>query len=210
MSDAFEYRPKFVDIRASKKGAKTAARPEPAAKRACDHIGCKQPGAHKAPKSRDRQNEYWHFCLDHVAEYNRRWNYFSGMSDSEFEEYKAREEVGHRPTWTFRAAKGDRMAAAARGFQPGKRAADPFNMFNPDAAGAAPPPKASRRMTRLQTLALEVMSLEHTADGPQIRARYAELVKQWHPDSNGGDRGAESNLQRVVQAYQTLKSGGLV
>ena len=43
----------------------------------------------------------------------------------------------------------------------------------------------------------------------RVRARYAELVKRWHPDSNGGDRGAEENLQRVIKAYQTLKSGGL-
>jgi len=43
-----------------------------------------------------------------------------------------------------------------------------------------------------------------------IRARYADLVKRWHPDSNGGDRSAEANLQRVLKAYQMLKAGGLV
>ena len=57
---------------------------------------------------------------------------------------------------------------------------------------------------------MEALSLEETADGAAIRARYAELVKRWHPDSNGGDRGAEANLQRVLNAYQTLKAGGLV
>ena len=54
------------------------------------------------------------------------------------------------------------------------------------------------------------MSLDENADAARIRARYAELVKRWHPDSNGGDRGAEANLQRVLKAYQTLKAGGLV
>jgi DnaJ-class molecular chaperone len=54
------------------------------------------------------------------------------------------------------------------------------------------------------------MSLDENAQPAAIRARYAELVKRWHPDSNGGDRGAEANLQRVIKAYQMLKAGGLV
>ncbi len=54
------------------------------------------------------------------------------------------------------------------------------------------------------------MALEEGANSSQIRTRYAELVKRWHPDSNGGDRGAEANLHRVITAYQTLKAGGLV
>src|SRR5262249_7611042 len=148
--------------------------------------------------------------LEHAADYNRRWNYFSGMSDAEVADFHRQAETGHRPTWTFRAGRGDRMAAAAHNVRSGRRTSDPFGMFG---RGEAEPPQAkanARRLTHLQTLALEAMHLEETADGAQIRARYAELVKRWHPDSNGGDRGAEANLQRVVQAYQTLKAGGLV
>lgn len=211
MSETFAYRPKFVDIRVKKPAEGEAVKAAPKDKdRPCDHIGCAKPGAHRAPKSRERVNEYWHFCMEHVTEYNRRWNYFAGMTDAELAAYQAREEVGHRPTWTVRSGKGDRLSAAARGFQAGKRA-DPFGMFHssgPDAA--TPAPKVNRRLTRLQTLALEALSLDENADAPQIRARYAEQVKRWHPDSNGGDRGAEVHLQRVVQAYQTLKAGGLV
>jgi len=62
----------------------------------------------------------------------------------------------------------------------------------------------------MQAKALEELSLPETADGGQIRARYAELVKRWHPDANGGDRAAEANLHRVLAAYQTLKAAGLV
>jgi hypothetical protein len=205
MTDTFEYRPKFVDIRVKKPDAETIER-EPS-ERPCDHIGCDRPGLHRAPKGRDRVNEYWHFCFDHAADYNRRWNYFAGMSDSEFADYQAREEIGHRPTWSFRSGRLDRYSAAMRGFQAGRRA-DPFGMFG--SGVQAEPARPRRRLTRLQTLALEALSLDEAAEGGQIRARYAELVKRWHPDSNGGDRGAEANLQRVVQAYQTLKAGGLV
>jgi hypothetical protein len=203
MSNAFEYRPKFVDIRV-KRGAKTAARETDDAT-PCDHIGCARPGLHRAPKGRDNSNQFWHFCVEHAADYNKRWDYFSGMSDGEFKDYLAREEVGHRPTWTFRSGRLDRYSAAMRSARRG----DPFSLFGSGDPDAAPAPRA-RRLTRLQVMALEAMSLDENADAVTIRTRYADLVKRWHPDSNGGDRSAETNLQRVIKAYQHLKAGGLV
>lgn len=207
MSDTFAYRPKFVDIRVKKPGAAAVDR-EPA-DRPCDHIGCTRAGAHKAPKGRERENEFWHFCLQHASDYNKRWNYFAGMNDAELEDYQRKEETGHRPTWTFRGGRGDRLSAAMRNNKAGARA-DPFGMLGSGAATAEPVRAASRRLSRLQAQALETMSLDENAQPAAIRARYAELVKRWHPDSNGGDRGAEANLQRVIKAYQMLKAGGLV
>lgn len=212
MADTFSYRPKFVDIRVKKAGAKASVngpRPEEAATGRCDHVGCEKAGSHKAPKSREREGEFWNFCREHVTEYNRRWNYFSGMSDEELADYRRKEEIGHRPTWTFRGGRGDRIAAGGRA-KPGQRN-DAFGLFG--AGGAASHAEANRprkRITRVQGMALEVLQLDENADSAQIRARYAELVKRWHPDSNGGDRGAETNLQKVIKAYQALKSAGLV
>lgn len=208
MSASFEYRPKFVDIRVKKPDPATMER-EPE-ERPCDHVGCGRAGVHRAPKSRELAGQYWHFCFQHASDYNRRWNYFAGMSDAELADYQKREETGHRPTWTFRGGRGDRLSAAMRGFQAGRRS-DPFSFFGEAPsrpAGESARPR--RRLTRLQTMAFEALALEEGADSGQIRARYAELVKRWHPDSNGGDRGAEANLHRVITAYQTLKAGGLV
>jgi hypothetical protein len=207
MSASFDYRPKFVDIRVKKPDAATMARePED---RPCDHVGCQRAGAHRAPKGRDHAGQYWHFCFQHASDYNRRWNYFAGMSDAELADYQRREEIGHRPTWTFRGGRGDRLSAAMRGFQAGRRG-DPFGMFGDGPRPAAESVRPTRRLTRLQRLAFEALALEEGAEASQIRTRYAELVKRWHPDSIGGDRGAEANLHRVISAYQTLKAGGLV
>ncbi len=208
MTGTFKYRPKFVDISASKRGAtKVDKKPQG---RPCDHTGCDQIGEHRAPKARERNNEFWYFCTAHAADYNRRWNYFAGMSDTELAEYHKAAETGHRPTWSFRAAKNDRLSAAAQGVKSGKRRpADPFEMFGPD---GKPTPEAAprKKLTRLQKLSLEALDLDENADAATIRAKYAEQVKRWHPDSNGGDRAAEGRLQKVVHAYQTLKQGGLV
>lgn len=207
MSASFDYRPKFIDIRVKKPDAATvdrAPKDQP-----CDHVGCKRVGAHRAPKGREHEGQFWHFCLQHASDYNRRWNYFAGMSDAELADYQKKEETGHRPTWTFRGGKGDRISAAMRGQQAGRRS-DPFGMFGDAARPATEAVRPTRRYTRLQILAFEALALEEGADASQIRTRYAELVKRWHPDSNGGDRGAEANLHRVITAYQTLKAGGLV
>lgn len=204
MADTFNYRPRFVDIRVNKAGkARPAARDRAASDKPCDHVGCKSAGAHRAPKARGRENEYWWFCAEHVAEYNRRWNYFDGMSDTELKDFEAAERAGHRPTWTFRAARGDRISAAAQGMK-GKRS-DPLNILGSE------PEQAPRRrhLGRLQVLALEALNLDETADGEAVRARYAELVKRYHPDSNGGDRTTEAQLHKVVKAYQTLKAAKL-
>lgn len=207
MSDVFDYRPKFIDIRVKKPDPETAARAPQ--ERPCDHIGCSRAGAHRAPKGRDHKSQFWHFCAEHAAEYNKRWDYFAGMSDAELADYQKREETGHRPTWTFRSGRLDRASGAVRRGVRGAGGADPFGLFGQGDPGETAV-RQRRRLTRLQAKALDAMSLEENADAAQIRARYAELVKRWHPDSNGGDRGAEANLQRVLNAYQTLKAGGLV
>ena len=113
MTAAFEYKPKFVDIRVKKRDAGAAEARAPA-ERACDHVGCSHAGAHRAPKKREHNGEFWWFCLDHASDYNRRWNYFAGMSDAELAAYDRAEAAGHRPTWTFRAARGDRPDQGAR------------------------------------------------------------------------------------------------
>jgi len=56
---------------------------------------------------------------------------------------------------------------------------------------------------------LEVLDLDATATLHQIKARYKELVKRFHPDANGGDRGAEERLKKVIQAYGVLRASGL-
>ena len=71
---------KFFDsirIKPNKLSAKqqAAAREEAAM---CEWPDCKNKGPHRAPKGRENSKEYWHFCLNHVREYNQCYNFFSG------------------------------------------------------------------------------------------------------------------------------------
>ena len=186
-------------------------RPDPTVKartegeRACDHNGCERAGAHKAPKGRERENEFWWFCAEHAGDYNRRWNFFRDMSEDEYEAFKHAEEIGHRPTWSFRPGRGDRVSAGR--FWQSARKGDGFGLFG--GFNRARPEPRKPRIGRLQVLALHVLALEEGAEPDAIRTRYAELVKRYHPDSNQGDRAAETQLNKVLKAYQTLKQAGL-
>jgi len=51
----------------------------------CDWPGCSGEGEHRAPKSRNEIKTYHWFCLDHVRQYNKGWNYYTGMTDDEVE-----------------------------------------------------------------------------------------------------------------------------
>lgn len=212
MAGAFQYKPKFVDIRVRPPTPEEAAQADDdvfalkPGERACDHAGCRLAATARAPKSRDMLNEHYWFCQGHAAEYNRQWNFFAGMSEGEVRQRQAQSAAGDRPTWEFKASRFSReSAAASHNFGKGQGYRDPFNLFGgggPNARTVAP---ETRRIGKLERNALADLDLEDSADPPKIRARYIELVKRCHPDSNGGDRSAEHKLQRVIKAYQVLR-----
>ena len=71
---------KFFDsirIKPNKLSAKQQARAREDAVM-CEWPDCKNKGPHRAPKGRANDKEYWHFCLNHVREYNQSYNFFSG------------------------------------------------------------------------------------------------------------------------------------
>jgi hypothetical protein len=172
----------------------------------CNHPGCAAAGEHRAPMGRDREGQYFSFCLEHVRAYNATYNYFAGMSDEAVARYQKEAIVGHRPTWSMgsnRTANGHREA----GDEP-LGGIDPLGIHtNREQRRAAPktPRYALREMKALATL-----GLDDSADAVAIKARYKETVKRLHPDANGGDRSSEDKLREIIHAYNCLKSAKLV
>jgi DnaJ domain len=209
MSGAFQYRPKFVDIRVRppKPGAEdereddvTALKP---GERPCDHPGCRLAGSTRAPKSRQLMNEHYWFCTAHAGEYNRNWDFFAGMNEAQIRAAQVHSAGGDRPTWTFEASRHSREAAAARAGSD-RSFADPFGLFAA-ARRKAEQAAQERKIGKIERGALADLDLDASAQPQAIRARYIELVKRCHPDANGGDRSAEHKLQRVIRAYQALR-----
>ena len=214
MSGAFQYRPKFVDIRVRPpvEGEEAQADDVYALKPGevrCDHPDCLRTATAKAPKSRTLMHEHYHFCQPHAADYNKQWDFFAGMSEGEIRAHQEARATGERPTWTFKASNRSREAAAAASRGP-QGFSDPFGIFGAARRRAEANEEAGRHLGKMERNALADLDLQNDAEPTAIRARYTELVKRCHPDANGGDRSAEHKLQRVIKAYKTLQKAGMV
>jgi hypothetical protein len=219
MPAAFNYKPKFVDIRVRppKEGEKDERERDVYSlkhgEKPCDWPECRKAGAARAPKSREMLNEHYWFCQPHAAEYNKNWDYFAGMTDVEQRAVYESRATGERPTWQFNASRKSREAAAfAAKMGTGRGYRDGFGLFGERLGGAATPevPVTERQLGKLERRALAELNLDAGADAGTIRLRYLDLVKRCHPDSNGGDRSTEDKLQRVLKAYKTLRQAKLV
>ena len=52
-------------------------------KNICDWNNCNEIGEYKAPVEKDNSKKFRLLCLNHVKEFNKNWNYFSGMNDDQ-------------------------------------------------------------------------------------------------------------------------------
>ena len=167
--------------------------------RCCAWPGCEAEGVYRAPRSRDRLREFQFLCLDHVREFNQRWNYFAGMRRDEIEAHQRADTTWHRPTWRFGGLPG--------GDAGGRPWHDAYGLFgDEDGPGGAgrprtPPP---RPLTKAQQM-MAVLGIEEGFTLDELKSRYKALAKRHHPDLNGGDKAAEERLKSINEAYTYLR-----
>lgn len=202
MDDTFPYRVKFRDIRV-KPPEEDVSREKATRTRQCEHKSCDLAGEFKAPK-RSGRGYHW-FCQRHAAEYNRSFNFFDTMSEAELAAFESAARYGHKKTWKFGTGPTGGKKAAHIHDRRRWRGREIFEDGVSDA-----PRQARRSRSVLQVRALKELDLEADATPEQIRARYADYVRRFHPDSNQGDRSSEHKLARVLRAGRTLKAAGLM
>ncbi len=181
----------------------------------CEWPGCSGPAQHKAPRGRGREGEYFNFCVRHVREYNKSYNYFSGMSDDDVARFQKSALTGHRPTWNM-GTNGDKSAGkndsadADKNFTHAFVFDDPFGVFGKATGDEGPKEYAPiKPVGNVGRKCLLSLGLDDTATPHEIKTRFKEQVKRHHPDHNGGDRSSEDKLREVIQAYNYLKEAGL-
>ncbi|MFA4995352.1 MAG: J domain-containing protein [Bdellovibrionales bacterium] len=160
--------------------------------RLCDHPDCGQAGDYRAPKSRDQLEEYYFFCLDHVREYNKAWNFFEGLSPEEVETYTRDATVWERPSWPL-----GQWGVCEKKLRD-KALHDIFSGHANENAEPAQPalPLAERE-------ALAVLELTPPVNFAVIKGRYRVLVKKHHPDIGG--RKSEEKFKDISLAFATLR-----
>ncbi|EJF92052.1 J domain-containing protein [Bartonella melophagi] len=179
--------------------------------RQCQWEGCEKTGVHKAPAGRNREGQYFYFCLDHVRAYNKDFNYFSGLNDKDIANFQKDALTGHRPTWSVGSNSASKktsphyatIRSGTAAYQ--NRMRDPFSFFTKrHSAGTT-----SRKLKPLEAKAFDTLGLQANASAEDIKIKYKELVKKHHPDANGGNRSSEERFRDVLHAYNLLKKSGL-
>lgn len=164
--------------------------------RVCASVGCAEPAKFRAPRSRERLVDHIWLCLEHVRAYNKAWDYYAGMSVTEIEAHVRADTTWRRPSWPFGTGKGGGRACPR----------DPFDLFPGEQRPSCDRGERLFAADPAERRALDVMDLSPPVTAETVKLRYKELVKQLHPDVNGGDKRAEERLKLVNDAYRTLSA----
>ena len=167
--------------------------------RICEAPGCRLNGEYRAPRARDQLNEYRWFCLEHVRDYNKKWDYFAGLDAGAIEQHIRADTIWRRPVCPLGGRRSN-----------GPRIHDPLDLSNEAGLNEQPRPKmdGSEQLTPAERNAMGVLELSWPLTQAVVKSRYKELVKIHHPDANGGDREAEEKLKEINAAYSTLRASG--
>jgi curved DNA-binding protein CbpA len=172
----------------------------------CQWDGCENTGRHRAPVGRGAEGLYLLFCLDHVREYNKRYDFVSGPSDAEIARFQREAAAGSRETLgssVSQAAEPPLPSTARSGSAKAVNARKTAQQRQIQRAELK-----ARKLKVLEAKAMETLGLPEDASPEQIRRRYRDRLKMHHPDANQGDRAAEGELMAVIQAHKILKLNG--
>jgi len=166
----------------------------------CEMPGCAAHGDFRAPKDRSLSTHYW-FCQDHIREYNKAWNFFEGMADSEVQDHMTSSLYGDRPTWKYgvngKNPEDDLYTKAWQTFN--------FTDEEPDTHRAHDPQNGTFSQHSQEHKAMALMGLAPPVTLAAIKTRYKELAKKHHPDLNRGCAKSEELLKEINMSYTILK-----
>ena len=195
---------KFFDsIRISKK------QEAPSRENNCQWEGCEIPAVHKAPKGRGMEGQYYNFCLKHVREYNKNYNYFEGMNQTDLSKFQKQAMLGDRPTWKLGVDNKDQLASFSAEEILKKLKANRADT-NQDEEKLNLKDRKRQKIGNAAKKALYVLGLDNASSSDEIKNRYKLLVKKHHPDLKGGTETTDEKLIEIIKSYRYLKSIGLV
>ena len=168
--------------------------------RDCDKEGCCVKGEFKAPKSRIKLNEYYYFCLNHVKEYNKSWDFYKGLTVNQIEQAMRKDTILDRPSWPLKGKPSKIMN------QINELLNNDNNFFEKDSYYYAfyKNKLIDETLTKEQNNALKLLDLKLPVNLDQIKKKYKKLVKIFHPDVNGNNKEAENTFKEINESYKIL------
>ena len=168
--------------------------------RKCDKEDCQEKGEFRAPKSRILLNQYYFFCLDHVKEYNKSWDFYKGLSVNQIETSMREDIIWNRPSWPLKGNPYKVINEINELYE------DDPNLLNLDRSyGEYFKNKIiDEKLTSEENLALSTLELKLPLTLENIKKNYKKLVKIFHPDVNGNNKKAEEKFKEINKSYKIL------
>ena len=165
-------------------------------KNICEWSNCKENGEFKAPLEKDNSKSYRWLCEEHIKLFNKNWNYFDGMGQSEIENFIKSDLTWHRPTQKFGSSDNFFSILWNNALN------DNFNFFKQEKVINS---LGGNKLSEKDKDAFKIMELEINAGWPIIQKKFKTLVKKLHPDRNAGNKEFEDKLKKITLAYSHLK-----
>ena len=166
-------------------------------KNICDWNNCKELGEYKAPVERDNSKKFRMLCLKHVKEFNKNWNYFSGMNDNQIMNFLKSDMTWHKPTQSFSSSDNFFKVLWNNTLKDefdNKKIKSDFNYMR------------QFKFDNKDIKAFEILGLSVGMKWIKIQKKFKTLVKKFHPDMNLGNKKYEEKLKLVTLAYTQLKN----
>ena len=166
-------------------------------KNICDWNNCKELGEYKAPVERDNSKKFRMLCLKHVKEFNKNWNYFSGMNDNQIMNFLKSDMTWHKPTQSFSSSDNFFKVLWNNTLKDefdSKKLKSDFNHMR------------QFKFDHKDIKAFEILGLSAGMKWMKIQKKFKTLVKKFHPDMNLGNKKYEDKLKMITLAYTQLKN----
>lgn len=159
----------------------------------CDHAGCEKMGEYRAPKDKSLKEYYW-FCLEHVQEYNKQWNYYADETP---------EQNAHKTRFYRKFKSKVRYQFGYDLWEEGQFFAEDYeNEFDNSAQYSRDGIYFTvEERDYIKTLEMDIKEINPDS----LKKQYKKMAKKYHPDVNKEDDKAEEKFKSISEAYHHLK-----
>tara|TARA_B100000795_G_scaffold261423_1_gene238196 strand:- start:362 stop:895 length:534 start_codon:yes stop_codon:yes gene_type:complete len=168
-------------------------------KNICDWNNCNETADYKAPVEKDNSKRYRMLCLEHVKEFNKNWNYFSGMNDEQVMDFLKSDMIWHKPTQSFSSSDNFFKVLwnnTLRDELDKDRLKSEYNHMS----------QFKFKFNSEDIKAFRILGVSVGLKWQKIQDKFKVLVKKFHPDMNSGNKKYEEKLKLITLAYTQLKN----
>ena len=166
-------------------------------KNLCAWENCFEIGEYRAPTEKDNSKKYKLLCLVHIKEFNKNWNYFSDMTESEIFDFLKSDMTWHKPTQSFSSSDNFFKILWNNALKDELKSANFINKQNN---------LKKFKFNNNDIKAFSVLGISVGLKWNKVQEKFKKLVKKFHPDMNAGNKKYEDKLKVITLAYTQLKN----